>query len=424
MNGLCVRPSGLHGPFFLPSSKSHTIRACFLAACAAGTSEILSPLFSPDTFAALRAIELFGASHTIYKDRIVIGGAPPVNRLQDKYLDVKNSGLVYRFATAFCAQSSDPILITGDQSFQHLRPIWQLTHALTQLGASCTFLQRPGFAPFLLQGPICPGSCQLDGQDSQPISSLLLSLPFLQGTSEIHVKNPGEMPWIKMTQSWLQACSIQYSTRSDTHYVIPGNQKLTPFERIIPRDMSALAFPLVAAILTDSEISIDGFDPSQGDACIVAILQQMGAKIDVIGQTLHTFGPQQLHGITIDVERCVDALPILAVAACAASSPTQLVGGSVCRYKESNRISVMVSQLQRLGGNILEHSDGLTIFPSSLYGATVSSYNDHRVAMALVVAGLICSGETCVLNTACIKKSYPQFYSSFLQAGVSISPWQ
>lgn len=422
--GLKIRPSRLRGTFSLPPSKSHTLRACFFAALASGTSTILSPLISPDVSAALRALRLLGAMVEKKQDRLIVHGTQSVGkRLCGNFLDVGNSGLAYRFATALCAHSSDPVCIDGDASLRHLRPIWPLAEALIPYGAKFTFLQRPGYAPFLLHGPIRPGSYRVEGPDSQPLSSLLMSLPFLPGTSSIYARNVKEKPWVAMTESWLRFCSINVQKVDESHFEVSGSQRVSSFAKRIPKDMSALAFPLAAALITHSEVTIDGVDETQGDFCIVEIFRRMGAHIEGEGTTLRVGGPQHLRGLEIHIDDAVDALPILAVVATCCSSPTRLYGGRSCRHKESDRIATMARQLCRLGARVQEHADGLTIFPSSLSGAALVSEDDHRVAMALTVAGLVARGHTCVAQTACISKSFPQFFSTFQRAGASIETW-
>lgn len=422
MSTVIIEPSSLHGVMRLPPSKSQTIRAIVFAALARGKSIIIDPLFSPDTEAIVRAATAFGATVRVMPPTIVVEGiGGKVQGLKAERLDVGNSGLTLRFAAAIAAQSQDPLLITGDQSIQQLRPIGSLAEAIVQLGGKVTYLQREGFAPCIIQGPIHAGDVVMNGDDSQPVSALLLSLALMDGVSTVTVHNLRERPWVNLTVSWLRSFGITVLEDGD-RFTVHGGGVIDGFTKQIPGDLSALAFPLAAALMTPSDILIEqvDLDDMQGDKIVVEYVKAMGARVEVTGKCLHVVGPQQLHGIDIDVDAAVDALPILAVLGTYASGTTQLSNAASCRWKESDRLYTMARSLSCMGADVLERPDGLIVTKSKLHGASLSSFNDHRIAMALTVAGMVAEGKTAVQHAECVEKSFPSFFSSLKALGAKV----
>jgi 3-phosphoshikimate 1-carboxyvinyltransferase len=399
------------------------MRALVLAAMAQGMSTIIDPLISPDTDAMIRVITALGARvERRHSSFILEGIGGCISRLYNTSVDVGNSGIALRFATALFALFSDSIIITGDESIHNLRPIGPLIEALNQRGLTTSFLGKQGFAPIRICGPIRSGRCVVDGKDSQPVSGLLLALPHLEGHSLIQVENIGERPWLEMTLSALCSVGVTVERPYENVFGIPGLQKFQGFCRTIPKDASSLAFPLVAALTTDSEVEIRGvpFHDIQNDIVIIDYVRRMGGVVDCDNDRMTVKGSQVLQGIDIDINEAVDALPILAVLATKVKGKTRLFNGAVCRNKESDRIHVMAEALQRMGGIIIEHPDGLTIYESSLRGMAVHCHADHRVAMALSVAGLFADGITHIHGVECVSKSFPQFFSLLKALGADV----
>lgn len=420
MSVAIIQPSTLRGVVDLPPSKSHTMRALSLAAMAHGPSMVHKPLFSPDTDAMIRVLHALGVRVTPGVEAFTVDGVGGhIEDLVDTMIDVGNSGLALRFGTALCALSRDPVVMTGDSSIQHLRSIEPLVGALRKLGAAASFLSRPGFAPIRVQGPIHAGCCTVDGRDSQPVSALLLTLPFVDGYSLISVEQMGEKPWLAMTLSALRKKGIRIERRQESVFGIPGGQRIGGFSTTVPQDASALAFPLIAALMTDASVEIRGvpFDDVQPDIAIVDYVRRMGGEVICNADRLLVCGPQRLRGVDIDINDAVDALPALAVLATKASGSTRLYNGAVCRHKESDRIHAMAQALGQMGGQVTEHPDGLTISESRLHGGSVSCYADHRVAMALIAAGLCATGKTEVHGVECVNKSFPCYIASLQRLG-------
>lgn len=409
----CVKKSSLAGSLRLPPSKSHTIRAILLAAFAQGFSHLSNLLDSPDAACAIQAIRHFGAKVEWTQTGLIIEGVAGEPHPSSDVIDSGNSGQVLRFASALAALGNSYTVFTGDESIRSNRPIQPLLDGLKGLQAWAVSTRDNGYAPLIVKGPLKAGIADLDGSDSQPVSALLMAASFIDGETHIHVRNSGEKPWLALTLSWLDRLGVSYSHRNFEQFIIQGKKLRPGFEATIPGDLSSLAFPLAAALITRSEIVIEYVDlkDAQGDKALVFLLQKMGAHLEIDSEKsrLKVFATGQLHGQVIDVNDFIDAVPILAVLGCYAEGETQLINASIARKKESNRLVCITTELKKLGACIEETEDGLKVKQSRLKGAPVNSHGDHRLAMSLIIAGLGADGETEVQDIACINKSYPTF---------------
>ena len=320
--------------------------------------------------------------------------------------------------------SDHPIMITGDHSICHQRPMHTLLNSLNQLGAHAISIKNNGFAPLIINGPITNNTVTLNGKDSQPVSALLLSSIFAPHSMTIHVETPGELPWIDLTLSWLDRLGVRYTREGYSTYQVEGNGFYLGFDYHVPGDHSSAAFPLAAALVTGSELILQNIDMNdlQGDKRMITILQEMGANITINDgdKTLHIAPNQQLHGITVDINNCIDTISILATIACFASGETQITNAAVAKEKECDRVECIAKELAKMGANITPTHDGLIIRGGDLTGADVDSHDDHRMAMSLAVAGLGASGKTTVNHTACIAKTYPTFAKDLRSIGANL----
>ncbi|MBS0635624.1 MAG: 3-phosphoshikimate 1-carboxyvinyltransferase [Verrucomicrobia bacterium] len=393
----------MKGPLKLPPSKSHTLRAILFASLARGRSTIENILQSPDTDAMIAACRSLGATIVVQGTTAEIVGR--INPPPEVTVDAGNSGIVLRFMAAAFALTDSQVTIVGDGSKRSCKA---LLDALQQMGARST----GDYAPICVQGPIVPCDVVIDGEDSQPVSSIMIAAACLKGTTNITVKNLGERPWLNLTLDWLKKLGVKYHENDQNCYSVEGQGYIAPFHYRVPADLSSLAFPVVLALLTESDITIEDIDlnDAQGDKIILDILGQMGAKFIYEDSILHIRGPQKLHGCAIDVNDCIDALPILAVVGCFAEGSTHLYNGMVARKKESDRIMAMKLELTKMGAKIIEHADGLTIEQSELRAASVFAHKDHRVALALAVAGYASVGRHTITGAECVEKTYKNFF--------------
>ena len=421
-----VNRSQLSGTCRLPASKSQSMRALLFAALAEGVSELSGLLPSPDIQAMMRACEQIGARMSERGQILSVQGiAGQLTDLSGQVIDAGNSGQVLRFMACMAALQAGECVLTGDHSICTRRPVTPLLEALPLLGAECEAIDANQHAPIRVKGPLIYRKTTLCGQDSQPVSGLLMAAPFSSQGIALTVRSAGEKPWIDLTLSWLDRCKIAYQRQGYDFFEIEGNQSISAFNYHVPGDLSTLSFPLVAALITESPLTISGLDLSepQGDKALIDIVRQMGADVryDAARQQCMVMPSQRLQGIDVDINHCIDTIAILAVLACFAQGDSVIRGARIARKKECDRLAVMTAQLNRMGGCVRETEDGLHISPRRLQAARLSAHADHRVAMALAVAAMACDGQSEIIGSECMMKSYPQFVADFQALGAQIS---
>jgi 3-phosphoshikimate 1-carboxyvinyltransferase len=410
--------SALKGEILIPASKSHTIRAVAIATMAEGRSILRNPLDSADTRSAFRAAIEFGARVNVEEDAWIIDGVGKDISPVASFIDVANSGTTLRIFTALSTLSSHYIYFDGDKSIRK-RPMTPLLSALRNLGA---MTNTPGdICPFGISGPIHGGKTIVNGISSQFVTALLFATPLSNGDTEIIVEDLHEKPYVEITLDWLRSQNIHFEQRGLDHFFIEGKQKYTSFDRQIPADFSSATFALCAAAITGSEILIKGLDfkDHQGDKEVFTYLQQMGAKIEHTPNGVRVKGGE-LQGIEIDMNATPDALPALAVVGCYAKGTTRLLNVAQARLKECDRIKASTAELTKMGARITELEDGMIIEQSELKGTRVHGYEDHRMVMALTIAGMVASGETIVDTAESVMITYPSFFQDFQYLGAKL----
>lgn len=426
-----VKPSGLKGNVYIPGSKSHTIRAVLIAGLADGRSELEKPLSSSDTEAAVNVYSAMGVKFDRSNPEkwIVDGIGSDLANVEipdGKVLDTLNSGTTMRVALGTCAllPAGKEVILTGDEQIQR-RPVGPLVEALKSLGANISDVKGNGCPPISLKGGLAGGEVTIECKTSQYLTSLLLCCPLAEGDTLIHIPLLHEKPYVKMTMDWLTRQGIKFSCTDDmSEFNVPGRQKFKPFKGPIPADWSTAGFFLVAGVLGNNEIVLEGLDitDAQGDKAVVEYLKKMGADITELEDGSIKVCGSKMHGADLDLNATPDALPIMAVAACFAEGTTRLLNVPQARIKETDRIAVMCEELKKMGAKIEELEDGLVIHGSKLNAATVKGHHDHRVVMSLAIAGMaLGEGETVVDTAEAAAVTVPQFRSIMDALGGTIS---
>ena len=384
-------------------------------------SVIQNYLPSTDTHAMIDACRLFGATLDVFPQRIEIQGVKGKIHSTEDVINAGNSGIVLRFCSAIGALANHPVVITGDFSIRHQRPMKPLLDGLSQLGVSALSMRGDHYAPVIINGPLQSGKATISGEDSQPVSALLIAAALAEGPFELNVRNPGEKPWIGLTLDWFDRLGILYENHGYERYVLSGNAKYNGFEYVVPGDFSSAAFPIAAALITQSELTLSNIDmhDSQGDKELIKVFQKMGGNIEIdeSNKKIHVKKSSSLSGIKVDINNFIDAITILAVVACYAEGETYIYNASIAREKECNRINCIATELRKMGADITETEDGLRVRKSALKGAQVHSYHDHRMAMSLAVAAMGAQGETLVSPVECVSKTFPTFMRDFIALG-------
>ncbi|MGQ9788990.1 MAG: 3-phosphoshikimate 1-carboxyvinyltransferase [Candidatus Hadarchaeaceae archaeon] len=425
MSELIVSPSKLSGEITAPPSKSYTHRAFAIALLADGESIIKNPLIGYDTMATIEAVKEMGAEITqegsIWRVRGTGGRIKPRKRV----IDARNSGTTIRLMSAIAALSPEATRLTGDQSLLQ-RPMGPLIKTLTELGARCRCEGRGGRPPVIVGGELEGGDVEITGSiSSQFISAILLAAPHARG--EVDLTITGELrsrPYIEITLELLEmaGAKIKHDDRLRT-FKIPGRQVLKPIDLTIPGDFSSAAFPLGAAAITDSTVRVNNLDTKgpQGDKRIVSLLKDFGAEVGVLKNAVEVTGGGGLSGIEADCGDNPDLVPVLAVIGSVADGKTRLANIPHLRFKETDRLRALATELSKLGVEITDLPDELKIKGAKyLQGSKLKSYDDHRMAMAFAVAGLVARGKTIVENVDNIPVSYPGFVEDMRRLGAKI----
>ncbi len=419
---LIVKPvRKLKGEAVIPSSKSHTIRAIIIASLAEGISKIKNPLDSADTKAAVNGCKALGAKiNQENKDEWIIEGFDGKPVEPKEKIDTLNSGTSTNLLMSVAALGNFKVIIDGDDSIRQ-RTVQPLIGALNKLGAKVKSINNNGCPPIEIQGPIKGGKTEIDCKSSQYISSLLISCPLVGGDTEIILKNVCEQPYIEMTMRWLDGQGIEFTHKGFESIKIKGKQKYKSFEKTIPADWSSATFILCAAAITESDVLIKGLDinDTQGDKAVMDYLKQMGADIRVVEEGILVRG-KTLLGQELDLNKTPDALPAISIVGCFAEGTTIIKNVAHARIKETDRINVMKEELSKMGADIQETEDGLVIKKSKLKGAKVNGHDDHRVVMALSLAGLIADGTTEIETAEAINVTFPDYVEIMKNIGANM----
>lgn len=425
---LTAKKSILSGIVSIPGSKSHTIRAVFIAALAKGESRIKAPLISNDALSAVECCRAFGAEiDTANPDEWTVRGLNGSISRQDIKIDVANSGTTMNLAIGIAALSSpdSEVHLTGDHQIQY-RPVGTLLKAVNELGGSARSVLNNDCPPVIVRGRLAGGTTTMECQSSQYLSSLLLACPLADGTTELDIPLLYEPDYARITLDWLDKQNIKYETNADLSWFrIPGGQSYKPFRMPIPADFSSATFFLCAASLIGQEVTIQGLDfsDSQPDKAVADYLKAMGANITETPAGIRV-RKSQLRGVDIDMNRTPDALPAMAVTAAFAEGTTRLLNVPQARKKETDRIACMAAELKTLGADIEELPDGLVIHGHSgrdLKPWPVRGWHDHRIVMALSIAGMAMNGTLDIDTAEAMNVTFPEYTKLMTRLGANFA---
>jgi len=417
---LFVEPGKVSGGVKIPGSKSHTIRALVIATLADGRSSLLEPLDSLDTRSAAQACTALGAKIDMDEETWTVDGTAGEPQVPENVIDVGNSGTTLRTTLSTAALAPGYSVFTGDRQIRS-RPVGPLVRSLCDLGANAFTTRGGETPPVVVRGRLSGGETTIECVTSQYLTSLLLNLPVADGASTIHVPVLYERPYVGMTLWWLDRCGIRLERQGYAHFEIPGSQRYDPFTQLIPADFSSATFFLVAAAITGGRLTLRGLDmtDTQGDKAVVSMLEAMGAKV-THGEMSVTIEGGDLRGMEFDLNETPDALPAMAVAGACAEGTTRLVNVPQARLKETDRIAVMHEELTKMGTKVEELEDGLVIHGSPLKGTVVEGHDDHRVVMALSVAGLAAEGPTEIGSAEAAAVTFPTYVNLMRSIGAKM----
>jgi 3-phosphoshikimate 1-carboxyvinyltransferase len=420
-----ISKSSVKGEVFAPPSKSYTHRAITLAALSKKTV-VHRPLLSADTLATIRASEMFGATVKHEEENLIVQGFNGKPKVPDDVIDAANSGTTLRIMTAIAGLTDGITVLTGDSSLR-TRPNGPLLKVLNQLGASACSTRGNERAPIVVKGGLEGNEVSIDGSiSSQFISALLIACPLAEKTTTLSIIGKlKSRPYVDVTIEMLELAGVKIRTEDNngTRFIIPGKQKYDLKEYTIPGDFSSASYLLAAAaMLEGSEVTVKNLFPSkQGDRVIIDTLKQMGADITWNREAgiVTVRGGRKLKAITFDAGATPDLVPTIAVLAAVAEGTSRIENAEHVRYKETDRLRALATELPKLGVKLKEEKDSLTITGGELKGAAVHGWDDHRIVMSLALAGMV-AGNTTIDTTESVSISYPDFFKDMRSLGAKI----
>ena len=396
-----------------PGSKSLTNRAVVLAAMARGESRLNGVLQSIDTRVMLDGLSALGFEISEGPGdgevRIVgTGGRVPATSAN---LHLENSGTSIRFLTTLVALGTGHYTLDGNSRMRQ-RPIGDLVEALAQLQVDVTCPAGTGCPPVSVTSDgLAGGQATLSGNiSSQFLSALLMAAPSAAAPGTLVVDGPlVSRPYIDMTLALMNRMGAEVIENPRGSFTVSPTG-YNAIELDIEPDASAASYFLAAAAITGGHVTVEGLGPEalQGDVAFGDCLARMGCTVEATPEGLRVTGGN-LVGIDVDMNAISDTAQTLAVVAAFAEGPTRIRGIAHVRHKETDRVAATVTELQRLGLTVEEHDDGLTIHPGPLSAGEVQTYDDHRMAMSVAVAGLASPGIV-IADPDCTAKTYPGFF--------------
>ena len=414
----------VEGEVKAPPSKSYTHRALILASLAKGKSKLQDPLLSADTLATLEACQALGAEIEVFNDSCIIQGTGGNLKTPSDVLDLKNSGTTLRLLTTMASLTPGQTVLTGDESLRG-RPMQDLLKALEKLGVHASSTRKNGQAPLVIDSGFAGGKTEIKGDiSSQYISSILISAPYAQNEVDLEVVGDFKSrPYVEMTLDIMDKFGIHTSQEGSNHFHLK-NQTYKSQNYTIEGDYSSASYLIGAGAILDGQLKVQNLfkDSKQGDKVIVDIIQDMGAEIKVKPDHVIVSGIENntkplkqkdglftgsLDAIDVNLQDTPDLLPTVASLAAVANGTSHITGVEHARFKETDRVHTMAIELSKLGVDLTEKPDGLTIHGGAK-GGVVESHSDHRLVMALTLVGLV-TGSVCIKNAAVHQVSFPKF---------------
>ncbi len=405
----------------VPGSKSLTQRALIAAALAEGESSLLGPLASEDTHYTMTALRSMGIQIDASNPaKWMVQGTGGRLSVPGEDIFLGNNGTATRFLTSLTALGHGTFRITGDKRMSE-RPIGPLMQALQGWKAQIKGDVVADCPPLTIVANGLKGGKTIlpEGKSSQYLSSLLLVAPYTHEKAELEVK--GEVlskPYVAMTLAVMADFGVLVQAEPEFNFFSIPHGPYQGREYKIEGDASGASYFWAAAAISGGRVTVRNVPvPSlQGDAGLVPLLARMGCEVEKSEGGISVQGPEKLTGIEVDMGNMPDVAPTLAVVAAFAEGTTIIHNIAHLRIKECDRLSAMVTELGKMGADVVEEPDRMIIHGkaggSNLHGAEIETYHDHRIAMCFGVAGLKVPGVL-VTGEKCVVKSFPDFWDRF-----------
>ncbi len=416
-----------HATITPPPSKSLTNRAVVIASLATGTSVIENALFADDTRVMLDSLSRLGFSIDVseHGKTIRVRSDGPEVPTSSAELHCENSGTTLRFLTARCALGRGEFRIDGSPRMRE-RPVAELVTLLKNLGVRVRSTDKHGFPPIVVTaGKLAGGIARFPhAKSSQFLSGALHIAPFARNEVRIDLASPQtSWPYVEMSMRLMDhfgATPELYrdeATGEPRQIIVPQGSYTASEYRVEPDASSASYFMALAAIHNGSSVTIRGLGSQslQGDVKFASLLKKMGAYVRIEPNSIYVEGTDELTGIEANLIDMPDVAQTAAVVAVLATSDSTLSGLHTLRHKETDRIAALVTELQKLGAEVVSTDDALSIRPPEKpRPARIETYNDHRMAMSFAVAGTRISGLQ-IAGIDCVRKTYPGFVDDLMR---------
>lgn len=400
----------------IPGSKSFTNRSLILAAHQMGRTTIHNALICDDTCLLARALDAFGGLHVEqHSDSFVVERTAERLTAPEQPVFMGGAGTPARLVLAFASGVEGETLVTGNARLSE-RPMQDILKTLGDIGIRYECLKLSGCLPVRIQGgKIQKSDWLVNGSvSSQFLTSLLIHASQQSQFASLDVRVKGHLvsePYVNMTLSMMNSVGLRAEKVAQGHYrVYPGAVNCRDIQ--VEVDASGMSYLLAAAVLTQSTVKIPGIDlkSAQGDVGLLRIFEQMGCELREEANAVVLTG-KPLSGIEVDMETMPDVVLTLAVVATQAAGPVTITNIANLRIKECDRIAACCAELKRLGVRVDEGEDWLRVYPAASFTpACIHCYDDHRVAMAFSLLGLIAPGIS-VAEPACVSKSFPGYWA-------------
>ncbi|AKF25401.1 3-phosphoshikimate 1-carboxyvinyltransferase [Sulfurovum lithotrophicum] len=421
MNSITLKPIRyIEGEVNLPGSKSLSNRALLIAALAEGTTRITNLLESDDTRHMLNALKLLGVEYTLSEDRTectVVGNGGPFHTKKPLELFLGNAGTAMRPLCAALTLGSGTYVLTGELRMKE-RPIGHLVDALREAGAKITYLENEGYPPLKIEADgLKGGEVRIDGSiSSQFLTALLMAAPMARGDMQIDIV--GELvskPYIDITLHIMKQFGVEVRNENYERFFIKGGQTYQALETfMVEGDASSASYFLAAAAIKGGTVKVTGIGKAsiQGDVAFADVLEKMGAKVEW-GDDYVSVSRGELNAVNMDFNHIPDAAMTIATTALFAEGTTTLRNIYNWRVKETDRLHAMATELRKVGAEVEEGEDYLTITPPvQLKHASIDTYDDHRMAMCFSLLALDPVSVT-INEPECTAKTFPTYFEVF-----------
>ncbi|MEH2173651.1 3-phosphoshikimate 1-carboxyvinyltransferase [Nostoc sp.] len=404
----------------IPGSKSLTNRALLVAALAQGDSILENALFSEDSEYFAKCVEQLGIPITLNPQLAQIQVAGRGGEIPAKQADlfVGLAGTAARFISALVALGNGEYRLDGVPRMRE-RPMGDLLTVLQTGGATINFEGNSGFMPYTVYSrQFAGGNFRVKAnQTSQQLSALLMIAPYAQQDTIVEVEGTlVSQSYVKMTCRLMADFGVEVIQIGDNQFQIKAGQRYQARHYTVEPDASNASYFFAAAAVTGGRVRVKHLTKQscQGDILWLNVLEQMGCQIKDGDDYTEVTGPKQLQGIDIDMNDISDLVQTLGAIAPFASSPITIRNVEHIRYKETDRIKAVVTELRRLGVEVEEFADRLKIQPGPITPAAIETYHDHRMAMAFAVTGLKVPGIV-IKDPGCTAKTFPDYFTRFFQ---------